>query len=171
MKKGLVKNLLPDYRFKSITDINPDFFSGAGLVIFDVDNTLVFSETTETKKEIINWLNNIRSRYRCICLSNSRTILKREKRLSELFGCEVFLSRHKKPSKRLFLEIKNKYGIDEGKTFIVGDRIFSDILFGNRNGIITILVDPLGGRESIFIKIVRKIEEAALFIIKVLGYN
>lgn len=143
MKKGFIKNLLPDYKFSMLTEINQNFFMGAELIIFDIDNTLVFSETAETKKEIIDWFYKINSKYKCICLSNSRTIFNRKEKISKLLNCEIFLSRHKKPFKRLFQEIKEKYNFENDKVFVVGDRIFIDILFGNLNGAKTILVKPL----------------------------
>ncbi|GFR36401.1 hypothetical protein TCEA9_22130 [Thermobrachium celere] len=44
------------------------------------------------------------------------------------------------------------------ETCIIGDQIFTDILGGNRVGIITILVEPLDKREFVFTRLVRKIE-------------
>jgi len=83
MKKSVAKIFLPDYRFKKITEISSDFFSGAGLIVFDVDNTLVFSETTEAKKEIVDWFCEINNRYRCVCVSNSRTIKQRQEKIEK----------------------------------------------------------------------------------------
>ena len=163
MKKSVAKIFLPDYRFKKITEISSDFFSGAGLIVFDVDNTLVFSETTEAKKEIVDWFCEINNRYRCVCVSNSRTIKQRQEKIEKLLGCGLFLSRRKKPSKKLFAEITGKYNLGGGRVFVVGDRIFTDILFGNLNGAATVLVNPLSNRENILIKITRVSENLILF--------
>jgi len=168
MKRGVLQNFIPDCRFNKLEDISADFFFGSQLVIFDIDNTLVFPETAETKKEITDWFSKINSEYRCICLSNSRTIFKREKQISELLSCFIFLSRHKKPFKKLFEEIKKKYNLRDGKVFIVGDRIFTDILFGNLNGATTVLVKPLSNRENILIKTLRKIENLILFLLNLI---
>jgi HAD superfamily phosphatase (TIGR01668 family) len=170
MKKGL-SNLLPNFQFLKINDIDSDFFSGADLIIFDVDNTLVFSETARTTKEVIDWLYKINNKYRCVCLSNSRTIVKRQKQIAELLGCEIFLSHHKKPFKRLFVEIRKKYNLKSGKVFVVGDRIFTDILFGNRNGATTVFVQPLNKEEDIYAKIIRRLEKSLLSTLVFLGYN
>ncbi|MDP2741533.1 MAG: DUF2608 domain-containing protein, partial [bacterium] len=59
MNKGTFRNLLPDYKFAKVTKINQDFFVGATLLIFDVDNTLFFSETIIIEKEIIDWFKPI----------------------------------------------------------------------------------------------------------------
>ncbi len=165
MNKGILKNFLPNYQFNKLTDINSDFFLESQLIIFDVDNTLVFSETAETKKEVLDWFNGINSRYKCVCLSNSRTIFRRERQISKLLNCDVFLSRYKKPFKKLFEEIKTKYNLENGKIFVVGDRLFTDILFGNLNGAVTVLIKPLSNKENILIKFVRKIENLILFLV------
>lgn len=163
MKKSLIEFLSPDYRFKKITDIGPDFFFGAQLVIFDVDNTLVFSETAETKQEIVEWFYKINNNYKCVCVSNSWTIKKRQGKIEKLLGCDLFLSKRKKPSQKLFAEIADKHNLGIGKVFVVGDRIFTDILFGNLSGATTVLVNPLNNRENILIKITRIFENSILF--------
>lgn len=171
MKKYLIKNLLPDYKFKKLVDISSGFFIKADLIIFDIDNTLVFSETIKSTDEVVEWFLHIKNKYHCICISNSKTMFKRVKDISNLLGCEVFLSEHKKPFKKLFLEVKAKYNINKDNVFVIGDRIFTDILFGNLNGLTTILVDPLSNREHVLIKIIRKIETLTLFLLGFLIYN
>jgi HAD superfamily phosphatase (TIGR01668 family) len=164
----MIKNLLPDYRFSKVTEISQDFFIGAKLIIFDVDNTLFFSETIKIEKEIIDWFLLIHQKYNCVCLSNSYTRIERKEKISELLGCEVFLSRRKKPSRKLFEEIRKKFKLnDNDKIFVVGDRVLTDILFGNRIGAITVLVKPLSRKAEIFIiKIIRIFEDLLLSIIK-----
>lgn len=169
--KNFFNKFFPNYKFFKLIDINADIFSDSQLIIFDVDNTLFFSETTETKKEIIDWFYKIKNKHKCVCFSNSSSISQRKGKIFDLLGCEVFLSRYKKPSKRLFDEIKKKYNLENGKIFVVGDRVFPDILFGNLNGAITILVSPLSSKEKIIIKIERGIENFALSVLKFFGYN
>jgi len=168
MKKRFIKNLLPDYEFAKITKISQDFFTGAKLIIFDVDNTLFFSETTIIEKEIIDWFLSINQKYNCVLLSNSPTIAKRKEKISELLGREVFLSRRKKPSKILFEEIRKKFKLNNSdKVFVVGDRITTDVLFGNRNNAITVLVEPLSKKEELFIiKIIRTFENFVFLFLK-----
>ena len=172
MKKGFIKNLLPDYEFSKATEISQVFFTGADLVIFDVDNTLFFSETAETKKEIIDWFLQINQKYNCIFLSNSPTIAERKEKISELLKCEVFLSRRKKPSKKLFEEIKKRFKLNNSdKIFVVGDRVLTDVLFGNINGAVTVLVGPLNNKEKFFIRIERILENFMLLIMKFFSHS
>ena len=162
----LFKNLIPDYRFKKITDIKPELFKGAQLIVLDLDNTLVVSGTLQTKKEVIEWLANIKKNYHCVIFSNSFDFYQRAPKIAELFNCEIFLSKSKKPFKKLFLQLKAKYHFDNEKVFVVGDHIFTDILFGNSNNTKTILVDRLTSKESIFIKPVRVLENFILTVNK-----
>lgn len=167
MAEGLLKNFFPDYNFKNLFKINTNFLLNSDLIIFDLDNTLVFPETTETKKEVLDWFFKIKSKKICLCLSNSRTIKKREKKISNLLGCEVFISDWKKPSKKLFREIQKKYNLsNNNKIIVVGDRIFPDVLFGNLNGATTILVGPLTLKENILSKISRKLENSFIYLLK-----
>jgi len=144
MVKNILRIFKPDFSFSNLTDIDPDIFKGAQLIIFDVDGTLFFSETAETSEEIIGWFKKINDQYKCVCLSNSRTIFNRKEKISELLNCEIFLSKHRKPFKKLFKEIKKRYNFENDKVFIIGDKILIDVLFGNLNGTKTILVKSLG---------------------------
>lgn len=155
---GITKFFLPNFRFKNVSQIDPKIFKYSDLLIFDIDNTLFFPETIKINKETLEWFSKIRKKYRCICLSNSNTIIKRRPKIEKILGCEVFLSDRKKPSKKLFLEIKKSFPAAKN-IFIIGDRIFPDILFGNLNGAVTILVDIISKKERIYIMIARFIEK------------
>ncbi|MDP2741679.1 MAG: HAD hydrolase-like protein, partial [bacterium] len=92
----------------------------------------------------------------------------RKEKISELLGCEVSLSRRKKPSKKLFEEIRKKFKLNNNdKVFVVGDRLLTDILFGNRNNATTVLVEPLSRKKELFIiKIIRIFENLMLLFLK-----
>lgn len=168
---NILFKIIPNYRFNKLTDINTTVFFKKNLIIFDLDNTLIFSEDTKTKPEIVNWFKKINKNYKCICLSNSRTIKKRKDKISELLGCEVFLSKFKKPSGKLFKSIKIFYNVRADEVIVVGDRILSDILFGNLNGASTVLVNPINNQENVLIKVIRKIERFMLFLVNSFRYN
>jgi len=161
----MFKKFLPTYKFDKLTSVGADLFSGANLIIFDLDNTLVFSETTKAPEEIIGWMAGIKNKYKCVCVSNSRTARKRAQTVFDIFGIEIFLSNRKKPSQKLFKEVKERYGA-EGLIFVVGDRIFTDILFGNLGGVKTVLIKPLSGEEWLSIKLLRLFEN---FIVSLIG--
>ena len=97
MIANLFSKITPNYRFNKLTDVDINIFSNKGLIIFDVDNTLVFSEDTKTKKEIIDWFKKINKSHKCICLSNSRTIKKRTPNYSRVFTQSSFSRRNQEP--------------------------------------------------------------------------
>ncbi len=163
---GLFKNFIPTYRFKKITDIKPELFEGAQLVIFDLDSTLVLAETYTTTPEILSWLSEIKKRYHCIIFSNSFNYYHRAPKIAQIFGLETFLSKTKKPFGKLFLQMKETYGFENDKVFVLGDRVFTDILFGNRHGAKTVLIDSLGGHENFIIYGTRFFEWLILLINK-----
>ncbi|CAI8597753.1 unnamed protein product [Vicia faba] len=56
-------------------------------------------------------------------------------------------------------EVEKHFGCDSSQLIMVGDRPFTDIVYGNRNGFLTILTEPLSLTEEPFIvKQVRKLE-------------
>jgi len=162
------KIFFPDYRFKKITDIKSDVLPKDSLLIFDIDNTLFFPETTQTKKEIVDWFSEIKNRYQCICLSNSDTIRKRKDEIEKTLNCRLFISNRKKPSRKLFSEIKKEF--PSVKNFVViGDRVFPDVLFGKLNDAETVLVGILSKKEKPIIRVVRIIEK--IFIYPFIPFN
>lgn len=48
-------------------------------------------------------------------------------------------------------EIEKHFGCDSTRLVMVGDRAFTDVVFGNRNGFLTILTNPLNLAEEPFI--------------------
>lgn len=60
-------------------------------------------------------------------------------------------------------EIEKHFGCSSSMLVMVGDRHFTDIVYGNRNGFLTILTKPLSESEEPFVvRQVRRIEECLL---------
>ncbi|KAM7497789.1 hypothetical protein LguiA_022203 [Lonicera macranthoides] len=80
--------------------------------------------------------------------------------LESAIGIRVVRHRVKKPAGTAE-EIEGHFGCESSKLIMVGDRPFTDIVYGNRNGFLTILTEPLSLAEEPFIvKQVRKLEVA-----------
>ncbi|MBS3163046.1 HAD-IIIA family hydrolase [Candidatus Woesearchaeota archaeon] len=159
-----MKKWIPHYEFDDVTKIDENLFKDKELIIFDIDNTLFYPETTHIKPEFKEWFLKINKKYKCICFSNSFTIEKRKNEIIKQIGCELFMSKHKKPSKKLFNEILEKYSVHKNKVLVVGDFRFTDIWFGKRSGGITILVKPFG-KESFKIRLLRFLENIIIKLI------
>ena len=141
-------------------------FFDTNLIIFDLDNTLVFPETCVSINETVEFVRQIAKVRQCVILTNSKSATKRGRDIQKLFNCEIFLSDNQKPFSSLFRELKDRYSINSGRTVIVGDRIFSDILFGNLNGLKTILVEPMTKEESFAEASKRTLENLSVQILR-----
>lgn len=158
-------NIYPQYISKDVTQIDPNVFKGKKLLIFDIDNTLFYSETTRTREDILKWFHKTKKKYPCVCFSNSFTIKKRKPVIEKILHCDIFLSRHKKPSKELFQDITKKYKVSAQETVCIGDFHFTDVFFANRNNATSILVRPIGGDKKWSLIFARMIENMVLWIL------
>ncbi|XVE83604.1 hypothetical protein DITRI_Ditri16bG0100400 [Diplodiscus trichospermus] len=80
------------------------------------------------------------------------------KNLEGTIGIKVIRHRVKKPAGAAE-EIEKHFGCKSSQLIMVGDRPFTDIVYGNRNGFLTILTEPLTLVEEPFIvRQVRKLE-------------
>lgn len=165
-----LKYFLPTHEFDNLFAIDKNIFLNKELIIFDVDNTIFISETTESPQEVIQWFINLSKEHPCIFVSNSHSISRRMSVIIEKTGCEFYISKRKKPSRKLFTELCNKKKVNPNKVVVVGDRLFTDILFGNLNQATTILVKPLSSKEYLFIKLFRFTENLFLKIIKLFSH-
>ncbi|BAF06430.2 Os01g0796500 [Oryza sativa Japonica Group] len=56
-------------------------------------------------------------------------------------------------------EIESYFGCSASNLVLVGDRYFTDVVYGNRNGFLTVLTEPLNfANESYIVRQVRKFE-------------
>lgn len=157
-----MKLLVPDIYQKSIYDIDYDKLlkSGVKCLLFDLDNTcsgyLVKSPSGKLKKL---FLKLEKLGFRIILFSNSRA-----SKLVAYSNLGVILHpSSRKPFKKSFLKILNKYNYSSDEVIIIGDQLFTDILGGNRVGIKTCLVDPLTSDDYVFTKLFFRTWERFVF--------
>ncbi len=62
------------------------------------------------------------------------------------------------PSTSGLSRIKRKYGFEKSQMAMIGDQLFTDIVAGNRYGILTILVDPTAKEDLKITSLNRKLE-------------
>ena len=149
-----MERFLPDVYSENIYKINYDKLKSKGIkcLLFDLDNTIVpFSvkEPTLETKELVYKLKQ--KGFKLIIFSNSPTI--RLKKFKNSLNIDVF-GNSKKPLKKSFYKILDKYKYSESEVAIIGDQILTDIIGGNSVGITTVLVEPIG-KDPIWTKISR----------------
>ena len=95
----------------------------------------------ELSKEIKDWIKNSKKYFYVYLFSNNPS-----KKRIKLIGKELnleFTYSGGKPSKRKLKKVLAKIPYSPIEIAIIGDRVFTDILIGNRLGMYTILVDSV----------------------------
>ncbi|OVA18936.1 Mitochondrial PGP phosphatase [Macleaya cordata] len=135
-------------------------------VVFDKDNTLTVPYSLSLWPPLSSSLEQCRSVFgdNVVVFSNSAGLRQfdadntKARALEESIGIHVLRHSVKKPAGKAE-EIEKYFGCGTSQLVMVGDRHFTDIVFGNRNGFLTILTKPLSLAEEPFIvKQVRKLE-------------
>ncbi len=75
---SLGKLLRPQYHYQKIEQIPEELLKSFDLLILDLDNTLVYSETINCPPAIQKWLARFCPTGKCLILSNSRHLTERE---------------------------------------------------------------------------------------------
>ena len=127
-----------------ITKITPQLMETHGLrgLILDVDNTLIGDDESDVSVEIKNWVELMRPKYP-IWLASNNFSDRRIQRVAESLNLP-YRSRAGKPSRRVVRQVLEAIQLPAETVAMVGDRLFTDTIVGNRLGLFTILVQPPG---------------------------
>ena len=110
-------------------------------LILDVDETLVPFKEKEASEELQQWIQEIRQTTPIWLVSNNISHA-RIGNIAESIDLP-FISAAKKPSRRRLRQAAEAMNLPVEKVAMVGDRLFTDVLAGNRLGMFTILVEPM----------------------------
>ncbi len=111
-----------------------------GLVL-DVDETLVSIRDSDTSPELSFWVEEIKTVASLWLVSNNISQY-RIGRIAEALSIP-YISGAGKPSRRKLKKAVDAMNLPVEKVAMVGDRLFTDVLAGNRLGMFTILVEPI----------------------------
>jgi hypothetical protein len=127
----------------SILDLNPELLKQHGLqgLILDVDETLVPFNQADASAELQQWMAGIKPIAKVILLSNN-LYQTRIARIAKSLDLPYFHGAGK-PSRRKLRQAVAQMQLPPERIAMVGDRVFTDVLAGNRLGMFTILVEPL----------------------------
>ena len=134
-------------------------------MLIDVDGPLINRKSNRIPKAVKDWISESKKFFSSYLISNNPS----EKRISKI--AKDLDIRYKfnalKPRKKATLDVINEIKCDSKNIVIIGDRIFTDIIVGNRCNIKTILVKRLG-RDGLPIKLnlTLLIEKLITFFIK-----
>lgn len=148
----------PDIYKKNIFDIDYDKLKEEKIrcLVFDLDNTLGLIDHEKCPLKSKKLINKLKKDFLVvICSNNTAKRLKPYIEELGIYGASFSL----KPSIKGLLNIKLKYKLKKKEMVMIGDQIVTDIFSGNRFGIKTILVDPMGEKDLKITSLNRKIEK------------
>ncbi|MGQ4648688.1 YqeG family HAD IIIA-type phosphatase [Lyngbya aestuarii] len=141
---SLVSNLQPDLILGgSILNLTPDILQQNQLkgLVLDVDETLVPFKATRASEELVLWVEQVRSAVAIWLVSNNLS----ETRIGNIAKSLnlPYILGASKPSRRKLKKAVKAMELPVEQVAMVGDRLFTDVLAGNRLGMFTILVEPM----------------------------
>ena len=161
-----MKLFIPKMYQQSIYSIDYDKLKDNNIkcLLFDLDNTCVGYRNKFPTEELEELFDNLTKKgFKVIIFTNAR-----QKRVVPFVKLHVIChSSSRKPFKKNFQKIMKKYRLAKEEICIIGDQLFTDILGGNRVGIITCLVDPLTNEDFILTKILRMMEQIVFKIMDI----
>jgi uncharacterized protein len=138
------KLLQPDLILEgSILNLTPEMvqrYELKGLVL-DVDDTLVPIKVASASTQLRQWVEEIRPLVSLYLVSNNIS----ENRIGSIarsLDLPYFLGAAK-PSRRKIREALKTMNLPPQQVGMVGDRLFTDVIVGNRLGMFTVFVEPI----------------------------
>ncbi len=140
----LGKFLQPDLVLgDSVLTLTPDILHHYHLkgLVLDVDETLVPIRTSATPDALQEWIAQFKPSF-AIWLVSNNVSQTRIGRIADALDVP-YLSGALKPSRRKLSQAVKAMNLPAHEVAMVGDRLMTDVLAGNRLGMFTILVDPI----------------------------
>ncbi|HIK28036.1 MAG: YqeG family HAD IIIA-type phosphatase [Oscillatoriaceae bacterium SKW80] len=132
----------------SILNLTPQILQQHQLrgLVLDVDETLVPLRVAEVSAELQAWVKEIRSVTALWLVSNNLS----ENRIARIaYSLNLpYIAGAAKPSRRKLRQAVENMKLPVEQVAMVGDRLFTDILAGNRLGMFTILVEPMSAAAA-----------------------
>lgn len=127
----------------SILALTPAMLKTHGIrgLVLDVDDTLISTRSAIVPEEVKVWMAEIKQVVNVTLVSNnlSHTRIRRVAGVLEL----PYIFGARKPSRKKVRQAVSKMNLPLHEVGMVGDRLFTDVLVGNRLGMFTVLVEPM----------------------------
>ena len=136
--------LTPEYIFKTIECIHPDFLAAHGIkaLVLDVDNTLTADNSQVLEHTVQAWLDEMRAAgIRLTIVSNNTA--KRVRPFAQKLGL-AYLYRSAKPLPFALMAAQHRMGVKRRQMAMVGDQLYADRMAAALYGIPGLMVVPRG---------------------------
>lgn len=150
--------LQPTVSVERVTDITPELIRAMGVdaVLLDVDNTLARHGSQEPFAGSIAWTHQLRQAgFKVIIVSNNSR--RRVAPFAKKYGLP-FLCRAYKPLPRGYRRAAELLGAQHGRSVVIGDQVFTDIVGANLSGMKSILLVPEQEEHSLSFRLRRRLE-------------
>ncbi|WOD41834.1 YqeG family HAD IIIA-type phosphatase [Nodosilinea sp. E11] len=133
----------------NVLAISPDLLAKHNIkgLILDVDDTLVPLRQAETNPDLARWMQQMKA-VSSVWLVSNNINAHRINRIASLLEVPYLTSAGKPSGRKLRLAMA-AMNLPVDQVAMVGDRLFTDVLAGNRMGLFTILVEPMPGLNQI----------------------
>ena len=150
--------LMPQFLLPDVFGLTDEFLQTQGIrgIIFDIDNTLVGFRSPVPTEEILALFERLRRHGIKIAIASNNNG-RRVRTFAEGLGIPAY-HRSCKPLGFALNRIRREFGLPKGQIALVGDQIYTDMLGGNCAGMITVLVEPIDHKETVFFKLKRWLE-------------
>ena len=165
-KKKIRNSLFPCYSISSVyaLDFAKLYEKGYRAVFFDIDNTLVLHDESARKETVELFLKLKEIGFKTAILSNNGR--ERVERFAKAIGADFYMENAGKPSPKAYFSAAKFFQRDIAQCLFFGDQLFTDIWGGNRAGIPTVLVHPMGKEKYFHIVLKRLLEKPFLLLYK-----
>lgn len=133
----------------TILNLTPELITQNQLkgLVLDVDETLVPFRASQASEELLPWVQAVRQVASLWLVSNNISEL-RIRRIGKSLDLP-YIAGAGKPSRRKVRRAVESMGLRPEQVGMVGDRLFTDVLAGNRLGLFTILVEPMVSPDQV----------------------
>jgi len=153
----------------SIYDLDLGSLRSLGIrgIVIDLDNTLLPYGSREVTEEVRQWLRRVEEAgFAVIMVTNNRS--QRSRALAQ--GLRIPIAPGwAKPAGSMLRRAMAMMGTTPAQTAMIGDQLLTDILGGNRLGLYTILVTPIGTQEFPTTRFINRVIERLL--LRLLGLS
>ena len=136
--------ITPEYVFKDVTHITPEWLAERGIraLVLDIDNTLTADRSQELPNEVAQWLEEMRKAGVALTIV-SNGAEQRVKPFARKLGL-AYLYRAAKPLPFALMVARRRMGVKRREMAMVGDQLYADRMAAALYGIPGLMVVPRG---------------------------
>ena len=152
-------SLIPHRLFDCYAQITPEYLKAQGITLqlSDLDFTLAAKSTRQPDQPLRDWIAALKAEgIDFMIVSNNRS----GSRVTE-FCADLgvpYQGHAGKPSTRGLEAAMQRAGADRAHTAMLGDKLLTDVLAARRTGVLSLMVEPVGGAVTAWQKVLHALQ-------------